>query len=141
MTTVSNEERSVFAALADVLIPAAEGMPSASDVDVQGAMLDRILGLRSDLVEDFRRGLASAAGKPPADAAEALNRDDAEAFGAISIVASAGYYMTPAVRDLIGYPGQENRPADPDETPEYLANGMLQQVIDRGPIFVPTPEA
>ena len=137
---VSNDERAVFAALADVLIPAAEGMPAASEVDVQGAMLDRILGLRPDLADAFRRGLAAAAGKPPAAAAEALNRDDAEALGAIGIVASAGYYMTPAVRELIDYPGQVQRPADPDETPEYVANGMLQQVIDRGPIFVPTPK-
>ena len=141
MTMVSDGEREVFAALADVLIPAAEGMPAASAVDVQGAMLDRILGLRPDLVEAFRRGLAAAAGIPTADAAAALNRDDAEAFGAIGIVVSAGYYMTPAVRDLIGYPGQVKRPPDPDETPEYVANGMLQQVIDRGSIFVPTPEA
>ena len=138
---LSNDERAVFAALADVLIPAAEGMPAASEVDVQGAMLDRILGLRPDLADAFRRGLAAAAGKPPANAAEALNRDDAEALGAIGIVTSAGYYMTPAVRELIGYPGQVQRPADVDETPEYVANGMLQQVIDRGPIFVPTPEA
>ncbi len=141
MKMVSDGEREVFAALADVLIPAAEGMPAASTVDVHGATLDRILGLRPDLVEAFRRGLAASAGKPPADAAEALNRDDAEALGAVSIVASAGYYMTPAVRELIGYPGQEKRPADPDETPEYVANGMLQQVIDRGPIFLPTPGA
>lgn len=140
MTIVSDGEREVFAGLADVLIPAAEGMPAASDVDIHGAMLDRILGLRPDLLEAFQRGLAAAAGKPPANAAEALNRDDAEALGAVGIVASAGYYMTPAVRELIGYPGQENRPADPDETPEYVANGMLQQVLDRGPIFVPTPE-
>ncbi len=141
MTMVSEGEREVFAALADVLIPAAEGMPAASAMDVQGEMLDRILGLRPDLAEAFRRGLAAATGHRASAAAEALNRDDAEAFGAISIIASAGYYMTRTVRELIGYPGQENRPADPDETPEYLANGMLQQVIDRGPIYVPTPES
>ena len=140
MSALSEGERTLFAALADVLIPAAEGMPAASAVDVHGAMLDRILGLRPELTESFRRGLAAAAGKPPAEAAEALNRDDAEAFGAIGLVASAGYYMTPAVRELIGYPGQVKRPPDPDQMPEYVANGMLQQVIDRGPIFVPTPE-
>ena len=86
MTIVSDGEREVFAALADVLIPAAEGMPAASDAAVQGAMLDRILGLRPDLTEAFRRGLAAAAGTPPADAAATLNRDDAEAFGAIGIL-------------------------------------------------------
>ena len=142
MTTLGDRERAAFAAIADILIPAAEGMPAASAMDVQGAMLDRILALRPDLAPAFRRGLAAAAaGKPPQQAAEALNRDDGEAFAAIGLVASAGYYMTPAVRELIGYPGQENRPADPDRTPEYLANGMLQQVIARGPIFDPTPEA
>ena len=141
MPALSEGERALFAALADVLIPAAEGMPAASEVDVHGAMLDGILGLRPDLADAFRRGLAAAAGKPPKDAVEALNEDDAEAFGAIAIVASAGYYMTSAVRDLIGYPGQVKRPPDPGQTPEYVANGMLQEVIDRGPIFVPTPEA
>ncbi len=141
MTMVNDTERDIFAALADVLIPAAEGMPAASEMNVHGTMLDRILGLRPDLAEAFRRGLAASAGKTPEDAAETLNRDDAEALAAVSIVASAGYYMVPAVRRLIGYPGQENRPADPDETPEYLTNGMLQQVIDRGPIHVPTPES
>ncbi len=141
MTMVNDTEREVFAALADVLIPAAEGMPAASEMNVHGTMLDRILGLRPDLTEAFRRGLATSAGKVPTDAAETLNREDAEALAAVSIVAAAGYYMVPAVRKLIGYPGQENRPADPDEKPEYLTNGMLQQVIDRGPIYVPTPES
>ena len=139
MTTLSDPERAAFAAIADILIPAAEGMPAASAMEVQGAMLDRILALRPDLAPPFRRGLAAAAGKPPQEAAEALNRDDGEAFAAIGLVASAGYYMTPAIRELIGYPGQENRPADPDRTPEYLSDGMLQQVIARGPIFLPTP--
>jgi hypothetical protein len=47
--------------------------------------------------------------------------------------------MSPVVREKIGYPGQQSRPeADPDATPEYVANGMLQQVIDRGPIYRPT---
>jgi hypothetical protein len=132
--------RRTFLAIADVLIPEAEGMPRASQVGVGGEMLDRMLALRPDLREGFMRGLRAAVGKAPAEAAEALNRDDPVAFGAIGLMASAGYYMSPQVRKLIGYPGQESRPADPDETPEYVANGMLQQVIDRGPIFKATPK-
>ena len=115
-------------------------MPKASQVGVGGEILDRVLALRPDLREGFLRGLRAAAGKLPAEAAEALNRDDPAALGAIGLAASAAYYMSPQVRTLIGYPGQENRPGDPDETPEYVANGMLQQVIDRGPIFKPTPK-
>ncbi len=132
--------RRTFLALADALIPEAEGMPAASQVGVGGDILDRILALRPDLREAFVRGLRAAAGKPAAEAAEALNRDDPAALGAVGLVASAGYYMSPQVRALIGYPGQESRPADPDSPPEYVTNGMLQQVINRGPIFKPTPK-
>lgn len=132
--------RATFRGLADVLIPAAEGMPSAGEVGVHEAVLDRILGLRPDLAERFFRGIAAAAGQEPSVAAQHLNRQDAEAFSAIGLVASAAYYMQPRVRELIGYPGQEKRLVDADAVPEYVANGMLRQVIDRGPIFRPTPK-
>lgn len=141
MSLLSDSQRATFAAIADVLIPEAEGMPSASQVDVHGAMIDHILGLRPDLREALLRGLDAAAGKDAQGAANDLNRSDAAALSAIGLAAAAGYYMTPRVRELIGYPGQQSRPeADPDATPEYVANGMLQQVIDRGPIYRPTPK-
>jgi len=134
------EQRSTFAGIADYLIPNAEGMPSASEVDVHGAILDRVLMLRTDLQEAFLRGLEKCGGAPAAEAANALNRDDPAAMGAIGLAASAAYYMSPRVRKLIGYPGQESRPdPDPDATPPYVTNGMLQKVIDRGAIYKPTP--
>jgi hypothetical protein len=141
MSILKDTQRATFAAIADVLIPNAEGMPAASEVDVQGDMADHILGLRPDMRENFLRGLEAAEGREAHEAANDLNRNDPEALTAIGLVASAGYYMTPRVRELIGYPGQESRPeSDPDATPEYVANGMLQQVINRGPVFRPTPK-
>jgi hypothetical protein len=138
---LTSEQRVIFAAIADFLIPHAEGMPSASEAGVQGPMLDRVLRLRPDLSDAFFRGLAKSASRSGADAANALNSSDSEAFGAVSLAASAAYYMLPRIRELIGYPGQESRPdPDPDATPPYVANGMLQQVIDRGPIYKPTPK-
>lgn len=139
--SVDEATRATFRAIADVLIPAAEGMPAASEVGVHGEVLDRILGLRPDLAERFFRGLQAATGADARAAAERLNRSDPDALSAIGLIASAAYYMQPRVRALIGYPGQEKRPADPDETPEYVTNGMLQQVIDRGAIYRPTPRA
>jgi hypothetical protein len=131
--------RETFKGIADVLIPSAEGMPSASEVGVHQEMLDHILGLRPDLRDDFLRGLASVADMPPVEGANHLNITDGTALSAIGLIASAGYYMAPIVREKIGYPGQQSRPdPDPDATPEYVLNGMLQQVIDRGPIYRPT---
>jgi len=136
---LSEPLRQVFVEIANVLIPEAEGMPSASQIGVGGDVLDRILELRSDVREDFLRGLNAAEGKSAKKAVNEMNQSDPSAFGAIGLVASAAYYMNPEVRKLIGYPGQEDSPTDPDEEPEYVSNGMLQQVIDRGPIFRPTP--
>ena len=138
--TTDRIDRDVFAAIADILIPDAEGMPAASAVGVHEEVLDRILGLRPDLKEAFNRGIAFARGKDARVAAEALNQQDAQALTAIGLIASAGYYMSPRVRDLIGYPGQERRTFDADAVPEYVANGMLKVVQDRGPIYKPTPK-
>jgi hypothetical protein len=137
--TIDEEMRATFLGVADVLIPEALGMPSASQVNVSGAVLDRILALRPDLQEPFFRGVRAAVGKDPKLAAQAINRDDPRALAAIGLVAASAYYMDPGVRALIGYPGQEKRTYDPDATPEYIANGTLQKVIDRGPIYRPTP--
>lgn len=142
MSKINDVVRATFAAIADVLIPAAEGMPAASSVGVANEQnLDRILGLRPDLSDAFFRGIERAKGKDPATAAEDLNQEDAAALSAIGLIASSAYYMAPVVRDLIGYPGQERREFDADAVPEYVQNGMLKVVQDRGPIFRRTPGA
>ena len=140
MSMIDEHVRATFAGIADILIPDAEGMPAASAVGVHTDTLDRILGLRPDLKDAFLRGIASAAGKDPKAAAQAMNQADAPALSAIGLVASAAYYMSPRVRELIGYPGQERRTFDADAVPEYVSNGMLKVVEDRGPIFRPTPK-
>ncbi len=139
MSMISEAQRQTFAGIADVLIPAAEGMPSATQVGAHQEILDRAVELRPDLRPAFFRGLNAVAGQDPTTAAEHLNSKDPEALGAIGTLASAGYYMLQEVRDLIGYPGQENRPITIEEEPAYVREGMLQEVIDRGPIYRRTP--
>ena len=137
---IDDELRAVFVAVADVLIPADGEMPAASTADVGGPTLDRILLLRDDLKEVFVRGLRAIAGQDPAAAARTLNSEDPKALATIGLVAAAAYYISPKIRKLINYPGQERRSFDADATPDYVQNGMLQQVINRGPIFRPTPK-
>jgi hypothetical protein len=137
--TFDDISRARFLAIADVLIPEAEGMPSASQAGVGGEVLDRALALRHDLKEDVLRGLNAVVGEAPAASAQRLYESDPSAFAAIGLLAAACYYMIPHVRELVGYPGQERRTYDPDATPEYVKNGALQAVLDRGPIYRPTP--
>ncbi len=141
MTTQPSDEAraGTFLAIADFLIPAYESMPAFSSVSSwQDAV--SALDFRPDLKEAFYRGLDAgdrAAG--PEASLEALHEDDAAAFDAVSTLVITTYYMNPKVRDLIGYPGQENVTYDPHDTQSYLTDGSLSQVIARGRRYRPTP--
>lgn len=139
--TVSEEIRETFRGLADVLIPRTDTMPSATDIGVPGPVLDRIIAVRPDLEPLFMRGVERIVGMDPHTARDLLMREDRQALLAIGLVAALGFYMDPQVRRLIGYPGQEKRPIDPDEVPAYLRDGSLQRVLDRGARYRPTPAA
>jgi len=121
--------RDGFAALADVLIPAADGMPAASEVDVGGKWLDRALRARPDLEPLFARVLADAEGQEPEAEVRRLQAEDPDGFGALSTLAAGAYTMHAKVRKRLGYPGQGANPPLPDEADYYL-EGLLPPLPD-----------
>lgn len=139
MANLSSEQRAAFAAVADLLIPAYKKYPSATSVGVHEKMLDDVLGFRPDLVDAFLRGVAAIDSTNLSASVNTLYKADPEAFNAISLAASGGYYMTPEVRQVLGYPGQESVPYDAHEVPDFLMNHRLENVSRRGPIYRSTP--
>ncbi len=137
--SLSPEQRSLFRALADVLIPAYGKMPAASAVGVHEALVDEVLKHRADIRDDLLRALQAAKGRDPTEAANDLLRNDEAAFNALGLAASGAYYMSPKVRELLLYPGQEDVKYDPYETPSYLVDGTIERVIARGRVYRPTP--
>jgi hypothetical protein len=138
--SLDENARATFFALADALIPDSEGMPRASAAGDISFWVDRTLALRHDLVEPTALGLLLAEGKAPRQALDELSASQPASYEAIGYVAAAAYLMSEDVRRRLGYPGQERREFDPDATPEYVENGLLQAVIDRGPIYRRTPQ-
>jgi choline dehydrogenase-like flavoprotein len=108
-----------LAPLADALIPAAGGMPSASEADATGKWTERALAARPDLAAGFARALEAAD-------VESLQKEDPEAFAALAEIVSGAYYMNVKVRKKIGYPGQKSNPPFPDEA-EYYLEGLLPE--------------
>jgi hypothetical protein len=134
--------RERLARVADGLIPEANGMPAPSDVDIGGRQLDIVLASRPDLAESLRRALAGAAGVDDAIAwVEELRADDPDAYDALVTAVVAGYYMHPQVMRLLGYPGQVPQEVSVDGYPDYVDEGLLERVYERGPIYRPTPES
>jgi hypothetical protein len=141
MSKLTPELRAAFAAVADMLIPAYKKYPSATSVGVHEKMLDDVLGFRPDLVEAFVRGLKAIDTAALSDSVNTLYKADSDAFNAISLVASGGYYMTPQVREVLGYPGQESVAYNAHEVPDFLLDQRLENVTRRGPIYRSTPAA
>ncbi len=134
--------RGRLAVVADDLIPEGDGMPAPSSLDIGGTQLDLVLASRPDLSGALRRALEAADGV--ADAAgwlESLRTDDPPSYDALVTVVVAGYYMHPEVMRRLGYPGQVPEEVSVDRFPDYMEEGLLERVYERGPIYRPTPPA
>lgn len=138
MTTLDASQRASFGELADILIPHAEGMPAATEIDIAGVALDRVLKVRPDLQADLERAMKTDAGDPAAERIADLQKHDPAAFDAVATAATGGYYTDSRVRGLIGYPGQTFAPERLADT-ITLNEPLIQNVIARGPLYRPTP--
>ena len=134
LSSFAPAERATLLAMADRLIPAAHGMPSAADV-VTDVRLRFVLTARPDLIGPMRVALRADLGDDPQARLDALGRDDPAALGALQLAIVAGYYTDKQVRELIGYPGQEALTVRSWELPAYLAEGLIDAVLARGPLW------
>lgn len=140
--TVSDAARSALETVGDHLIPEAHGMPAASDMMVGTTQLDVVLSSRPDLAPILERALGSAEIEDVDAFVSSLRTDDPEGYDAVTLAVVAGYYMHPKVHELIGYPGQVPKDAQRLGEREIYQEGLMelaQKVIDRGPIYRPTP--
>lgn len=134
---LSGNQRQTYGRIADVLICEADGMPSATQVEVHTRWIDEALRLRPDLRDGLDTAIELARTAP--DVRQALSRlalERPDVFTALGTLTAGAYYMDDRVRALMGYPGQEQRRLV-DDTEEYL--DLLERVVDRGPVYRPTP--
>ena len=131
--------RARFERIADVLVPALGDMPAASSVGIAGELLDKALRARPDLAAACRRAVSGCADPPGPAALEQLAEADPDGFSALMVLVLGGYYMSAEVRKLLHYAGQEALTIDIGELPAYIEEGLLDEVIDRGPIYRTTP--
>jgi hypothetical protein len=132
-TSLGSAERAIFAAIADHLIPAADGMPSAAEV-VSDDRLAFVTHARPDLAEPLKAALRPDLG---ADVGERLTAlaDEPTNLAALQLTIVGGYYTDARVRELIGYPGQVALELRSWEYPVYLEEGLIDAVLARGPMW------
>jgi len=131
--SLSDDERATFTAIADHLIPAAHGMPSAAGI-LTDERLRFVLRSRPDLGEPLKAALRSELGSDVADRLRVL-ADEPSNLSALQLTIVAGYYTDKRVRELIGYPGQMALELRSWEYPVYLGEGLIDAVLARGPVW------
>ena len=140
--SVSDSTRRAIAVIGDYLIPEAHGMPAASAMEVGTTQLDTVLSSRPDLAPLLEHALADVDLEDVAALVNRLREEDPEGYDAMTLAIVAGYYMHPQVHRLIGYPGQVPKDVQRIGEREIYQEGLMelaQKVIDRGPIYRPTP--
>jgi hypothetical protein len=134
LDTLDAGRRTVFTRLADHLIPEAHGMPSAGDV-VGDARLRFVLRARPDLVEPLRAALRAELGDDAAARLATLERDEPDHHAALLLTVVGGYYTDADVRARLNYPGQEAKQLYSWKVPDFIEEGLSDQVLARGPIW------
>ncbi len=138
MTAFDQALRDRLTQIADGLIPATDEMPAPGEIDIGGRQLDVVLASRPDLADDLRRALETPGGDPLSHL-ELLAAADPPAHDALVTAVIAGYYLHRDVQRRLGYPGQIGEEVRVDTYPDYAHEGQLERVLERGPIYRPTP--
>lgn len=135
------EQRERLAVLADELIAGGAGLPSASGAEVPAQWIDRVMAVRADLDAAVREVLDLEG--EPAVVLAGLRAESPDLFTGFAFAVAGAYLINPRIRRELGYPGPVpmKNPALPDEAESYLEDGILDVVIDRGPIYRPTPQS
>jgi hypothetical protein len=138
-------QHEVLAAVGDLLIPAVGEDPSFTQAP---GIQDRLRTAIAARGEQFDLLAATLDGLGPADggldgrlrALHAAGSDQDDRFVLLSSVVAGAYLLVPEVRQRIGYPGQGRDPAGIEEAADELSDGILDPVIERGPVWV-APDA
>lgn len=120
--------------VAGYLIPQGHGMPSAADV-LDDRQITLVLRSRPDLLSALRQSLRPTLGSDPATRLAVLESEEVENLAALQTTIAGGYYMAPRVRDAMNYPGQIATPVSAFSYPQYIEEGMIESVVERGPIW------
>jgi hypothetical protein len=136
---LSESEYATLIRIADALIPESGPNPKASDAGEFGAYLQLALAARADVFDAVLKAvneLTDVADRDMYDALKTMGANDRFTFDPMSSIIAGAYFMTPQVKELIGYPGQHRDPAGLEDAANELETGILEPVLERGYIYV-----
>lgn len=131
--------RDVLRAFADVLTPGGHGFPTAVEADPDESVLALAIHHVQLQMGEIEATLEKAVGQDAAAFLGALERDEPQRFEQVRSLLVCRYLTCRPVWKLLGYAGQRPSRPVPGEAEVYLRDSILDPVVRRGPIYIPTP--
>jgi hypothetical protein len=131
---LSQDEQTVLALVADVLVPGRDDTPAASAEPGFWDAVAVALDARADAFGDITallEELSSTGQDQLWDRLRSLDADRPAEFQALSTVIAGAWLLTPGVRDRIAYQGQRSDKAGLDEAADEISSGVLDPVLER----------
>lgn len=119
------------------LMPDEGSLPSVEDAQLRETYITEALIARPDAEPKLRAFLLLADKDGAAAALEHCRDYRPELWEAITTILPGAYFLSPQVREALGYRGQTPQLIPIKGTPDY--DEFLSVVLDRGPRFRPTP--
>jgi len=138
---MTDEQREAVYVLAETLIPAHPGAPSADQAGLSARFLDEFFALRADMLPAFLTIVDRAGLEDTRGFCDRLRASEPAAFDTLTFVIAGAYLLSPKARAWLGYQGQVGEAQDGSSQPEYAPGGLLDRVRERGPIFRATTGA
>ena len=138
-STLTPDLREGIARMLDPVVPGTDRMPSGRSVDAQGDLIDRVLDADPRLV-DLVVYCAKRATERETCTLDDLREWAGDDVERLVFALHAAYYMSREVRDSLGYAGQRRLPVS-EATPDQIGTDeIIEPVIARGSIYIPTPD-
>lgn len=124
-----------FTALAAVLIPGTSRMPAIGEIEA----FDRLLRTAVKACGYDGHRIRAALDRVPAmvdmDKARAFAAAEPDLFHIVGELASAAYYMAPAVLNALNFPLDRRQPASQEDFADEYMTGIVDPVTERGPRY------
>lgn len=134
--TKALHDLSKLAALARVLIPGTDKMPSAASIAGFDALMRRAIKAAALTEAEIAAMLDALPAEIDWGAAKALSSEKPAEFEMASTIASGAYLLAPEVLSCLGLPTERRFPAGPMDFAEEYETGIVDEVVARGQRWV-----
>ncbi len=134
--TLSEEHLARLQILAGVLLPGDDRSPAAADLDDYEQLLVRAATAMGPEIGDVAAAINCLPATLTLATLETYRAGHPDDFERISTLVTGAYFIAPASLAAIGYPTGPRRAASFELAADQLGTGILDPVLERGPLYV-----